>query len=191
MIFILDNYDSFTYNLAQYIEMLGEKVVVKRNDEVTPEEVLNSGLRGLVLSPGPGRPEAAGIMPRLIPLIGDLPTLGVCLGHQAIGYCYGGEIVRAKRLMHGKLSPITHNGLDLFQGIPQQTKVVRYQSLVIKRETLPECLEITAESDDGEIMGIRHKTKPLFGIQYHPESILTTTGKRQLKNFLEITKKEK
>ena len=191
MLFILDNYDSFTYNLAQYFQMLGEEVVVKRNDEVTPEEVLNSGLKGLVLSPGPGRPEAAGIMPMLIPMLGDLPTLGVCLGHQAIGYCYGAEIVRAKRLMHGKLSPITHNGLDIFQGIPQQTKVVRYHSLVIKRETLPDCLEITAESDDGEIMGIRHKTKPIFGIQYHPESILTTTGKRQLKNFLEIINKEK
>ena len=191
MLFILDNYDSFTYNLAQYFQMLGEDVVVKRNDEVTPEEVLNSGLKGLVLSPGPGRPEAAGIMPRLIPMLGGLPTLGVCLGHQAIGYCFGGEIVRAKRLMHGKLSPITHNGLDIFQGIPQQTKVVRYHSLVIKRETLPDCLEITAESDDGEIMGIRHKNKPIFGIQYHPESILTTTGKRQLKNFLEIIHKEK
>ena len=191
MLFILDNYDSFTYNLAQYFQMLGEDVVVKRNDEVTPEEVLNSGLKGLVLSPGPGRPEAAGIMPKLIPMIGDLPTLGVCLGHQAIGYCFGGEIVRAKRLMHGKLSPITHNREDIFKGVPQNTQVVRYHSLVLERESLPACLEITAESDDGEIMGIRHRELPLFGIQYHPESILTQTGKRQLKNFIEITNKEK
>jgi len=191
MIFILDNYDSFTYNLAQYVQMLGEEVLVKRNDEVTPEEVLSSGLKGLILSPGPGRPEAAGIMPRLIPMLNDVPTLGVCLGHQAIGYAFGGKVIRAKRLMHGKLSPITHNGEDIFKGVPQNTQVVRYHSLVLERESLPECLEITAESDDGEIMGIRHRELPLFGIQYHPESILTQTGKRQLKNFIEITNKEK
>ena len=191
MLFILDNYDSFTYNLAQYFQMLGETVVVKRNDEVTPEEVMNSGLSGLVLSPGPGRPEAAGIMPRLIPMLNSVPTLGVCLGHQAIGYAFGGKVIRAKRLMHGKLSPITHNGEDIFKGVPQNTQVVRYHSLVLERESLPACLEITAESDDGEIMGIRHRELPLFGIQYHPESILTQTGKRQLKNFLEIIHKEK
>lgn len=191
MIFILDNYDSFTYNLAQYVQMLGEGVLVKRNDEVTPEEVLSSGLKGLILSPGPGRPEAAGIMPRLIPMLNSVPTLGVCLGHQAIGYAFGGKVIRAKRLMHGKLSPITHNGEDIFKGVPQNTQVVRYHSLVLERESLPACLEITAESDDGEIMGIRHRELPLFGIQYHPESILTQTGKRQLKNFIEITNKEK
>lgn len=191
MIFILDNYDSFTYNLAQYVQMLGEEVLVKRNDEVTPEEVLSSGLKGLILSPGPGRPEAAGIMPRLIPMLNSVPTLGVCLGHQAIGYAFGGKVIRAKRLMHGKLSPITHNGEDIFKGVPQNTQVVRYHSLVLERESLPACLEITAESDDGEIMGIRHRELPLFGIQYHPESILTQTGKRQLKNFIEITNKEK
>ena len=191
MILLIDNYDSFSYNLYQMIGQINPDINVIRNDEMTVDEIKALAPDRIILSPGPGRPEDAGIICDVAANIHDIPILGVCLGHQAIGYCYGGEIVRAKRLMHGKLSPITHNGLDLFQGIPQQTKVVRYHSLVIKRETLPECLEITAESDDGEIMGIRHKTKPLFGIQYHPESILTTTGKRQLKNFLEITKKEK
>ena len=191
MIFILDNYDSFTYNLAQYFQMLGAEVIVARNDKISVEEVLNSGAAGIVLSPGPGRPEKAGIMLDLIKRLKDIPTLGVCLGHQAIGMAFGGKVVRAKKLMHGKISAITHDGKGLFEKIPQGTNVVRYHSLALEEESLPSCFEITARSEDGEIMGIRHKTLPLEGIQYHPESILTQTGKRQLKNFLDITEKFK
>ena len=188
MLYMIDNYDSFTYNLVQYFQMLGAEVVVRRNDETTVEEVLASGADALVLSPGPGRPECAGIMPALLARVaaeGRLPVLGVCLGHQAIGAAFGARIVSAKRLMHGKLSPIAHDGKGLFRGIPQNAKVVRYHSLAIDADSVPDCLEVSARSDDGEIMGVRHRTLPIEGVQYHPESILTQTGKRQLRNFLE------
>lgn len=186
MIFMLDNYDSFTYNLVQYLQMLGTEVVVKRNDEVTVEEVLASGAAGIVLSPGPGRPEHAGVMLELIRRGGDMPMLGVCLGHQAIGAAFGASVVAAKQLMHGKLSTITHDGQGVFKGLPAEFQAVRYHSLALAAETLPECLVPTAWSEDGELMGVRHATRPLEGIQYHPESILSQNGKRQLRNFLNL-----
>ncbi len=186
MLYMIDNYDSFTYNLVQYFQMLGAEVTVRRNDEATVDEVLSSGAEAIVLSPGPGRPETAGIMPALIPRVAEagIPLLGVCLGHQAIGAAFGTRVVRARRLMHGKLSAIDHDGRNLFAGVAQKTQVVRYHSLALEEASLPSCLEVTARSEDGEIMGVRHKTLPIEGIQYHPESILTQSGKRQLRNFL-------
>ncbi len=188
MLYMLDNYDSFTYNLVQYFQMLGAEVDVHRNDEVSVDDVLASGAEAIVLSPGPGRPENAGIMVGLIPRVAEagIPLLGVCLGHQAIGAAFGARVVRARRLMHGKLSALDHDGRGLFAGIAQKTQVVRYHSLALEEASIPACLEITARSEDGEIMGVRHKTLPIEGIQYHPESILTQTGKRQLKNFLAL-----
>lgn len=184
MIYMIDNYDSFTYNLVQYLQMLGAEVVVRRNDEVSVEEVLNSGAAGVVLSPGPGRPDEAGIMLDLIRRGGDMPMLGVCLGHQAIGAAFGTSIIHARRLMHGKLSTITHDGQGVFKGLPETFQAVRYHSLAIDESSLPACLVPTAHSEDGELMGIRHTSRPLEGIQYHPESILSQNGKRQLRNFL-------
>ena len=186
MLYMIDNYDSFTYNLVQYFQMLGAEVTVRRNDEVTVDEVLSSGAEAIVLSPGPGRPETAGIMPALIPRVAEagIPLLGVCLGHQAIGAAFGTRVVRARRLMHGKLSALDHDGRNLFAGVAQKTQVVRYHSLALEEASLPACLEVTARSEDGEIMGVRHKALPIEGIQYHPESILTQSGKRQLRNFL-------
>ena len=184
MIYMIDNYDSFTYNLVQYLQMLGAAVVVRRNDEVSVEEVLNSGAAGVVLSPGPGRPDEAGIMLDLIRRGGDMPMLGVCLGHQAIGAAFGASIIHARRLMHGKLSTITHDGQGVFKGLPETFQAVRYHSLAIDESSLPDCLVPTAHSEDGELMGIRHTSRPLEGIQYHPESILSQNGKRQLRNFL-------
>ena len=183
---MIDNYDSFTYNLVQYFQMLGAEVEVRRNDEVGVDDVLASGAEAIVLSPGPGRPETAGIMPALIPRAAEagIPMLGVCLGHQAIGAAFGARVVRARRLMHGKLSALDHDGRGLFAGIPQKTQVVRYHSLALDEASIPSCLEVTARSEDGEIMGVRHRTLPIEGIQYHPESILTQSGKRQLRNFL-------
>ena len=186
MIYMIDNYDSFTYNLAQYLQMLGAEVVVRRNDEVSVEEVLNSGAAGVVLSPGPGRPDEAGIMLDLIRRGGDMPMLGVCLGHQAIGAAFGASIIHARRLMHGKLSTITHDGQGVFKGLPETFQAVRYHSLAIDESSLPDCLVPTAHSEDGELMGIRHTSRPLEGIQYHPESILSQNGKRQLRNFLTL-----
>ena len=186
MIYMLDNYDSFTYNLVQYLQMLGAEVVVRRNDEVSVEEVLNSGAAGVVLSPGPGRPDEAGIMLDLIRRGGDMPMLGVCLGHQAIGAAFGASIIHARRLMHGKLSTITHDGQGVFKGLPETFQAVRYHSLAIDESSLPDCLVPTAHSEDGELMGIRHTSRPLEGIQYHPESILSQNGKRQLRNFLTL-----
>ena len=186
MIYMIDNYDSFTYNLVQYLQMLGAEVVVRRNDEVSVEEVLNSGAAGVVLSPGPGRPDEAGIMLDLIRRGGDMPMLGVCLGHQAIGAAFGASIIHAKRLMHGKLSTITHDGQGVFKGLPETFQAVRYHSLAIDESSLPDCLVPTAHSEDGELMGIRHTSRPLEGIQYHPESILSQNGKRQLRNFLTL-----
>ena len=186
MIYMIDNYDSFTYNLVQYLQMLGAEDVVRRNDEVSLEEVLNSGAAGVVLSPGPGRPDEAGIMLDLIRRGGDMPMLGVCLGHQAIGAAFGASIIHARRLMHGKLSTITHDGQGVFKGLPETFQAVRYHSLAIDESSLPDCLVPTAHSEDGELMGIRHTSRPLEGIQYHPESILSQNGKRQLRNFLTL-----
>ena len=186
MIYMIDNYDSFTYNLVQYLQMLGAEVVVRRNDEGSVEEVLNPGAAGVVLSPGPGRPDEAGIMLDLIRRGGDMPMLGVCLGHQAIGAAFGASIIHARRLMHGKLSTITHDGQGVFKGLPETFQAVRYHSLAIDESSLPACLVPTAHSEDGELMGIRHTSRPLEGIQYHPESILSQNGKRQLRNFLTL-----
>ena len=161
MIYMIDNYDSFTYNLVQYLQMLGAEVVVRRNDEVSVEEVLNSGAAGVVLSPGPGRPDEAGIMLDLIRRGGDMPMLGVCLGHQAIGAAFGASIIHARRLMHGKLSTITHDGQGVFKGLPETFQAVRYHSLAIDESSLPACLVPTAHSVDGELMGIRHTSRPL------------------------------
>ena len=188
MIFVLDNFDSFTYNLVQYFQQLGAEVEVRRNNALTPAEALAMRPEAIILSPGPGRPEAAGIMPELIPqaVEAGIPLLGVCLGHQAIGEAFGMKLGNAKSIMHGKISEITHDGKGLFKNLPAVVKVVRYHSLALDADTLPPELEITARSEDGEVMGIRHRTLPVEGIQYHPESILTTTGKRQLANFLEL-----
>ena len=188
MIQMIDNFDSFTYNLVQYFQQLGAEVEVRRNNALTPAEALAMRPEAIVLSPGPGRPEAAGIMPELIPqaVEAGIPLLGVCLGHQAIGEAFGMKLGNAKSIMHGKISEITHDGKGLFKNLPAVVKVVRYHSLALDADTLPPELEITARSEDGEVMGIRHRTLPVEGIQYHPESILTTTGKRQLANFLEL-----
>ncbi|WP_294478829.1 aminodeoxychorismate/anthranilate synthase component II [uncultured Victivallis sp.] len=188
MILMIDNFDSFTYNLVQYFQQLGAEVEVRRNNALTPAEALAMRPEAIVLSPGPGRPEAAGIMPELIPqaVEAGIPLLGVCLGHQAIGEAFGMKLGNAKSIMHGKISEITHDGKGLFKNLPAVVKVVRYHSLALDADTLPPELEITARSEDGEVMGIRHRTLPVEGIQYHPESILTTTGKRQLANFLEL-----
>ncbi|SHE41605.1 anthranilate synthase, component II [Caldanaerobius fijiensis DSM 17918] len=185
MILLIDNYDSFTYNLYQYIGEFYPRIEVVRNDEITVEEAINSGAERIILSPGPGRPEEAGICVNLIrELKGRIPLLGICLGHQAIGYAYGGRIVRADKILHGKTSMVIHNGHGVFYGIKNPICATRYHSLVIDKESLPQELEITAYTSDGTIMGIRHKSLPVYGLQFHPESILTENGKQILKNFL-------
>ncbi len=187
MLFMLDNYDSFTYNLVQYLGKLGEEIEVRRNDQTTVEEVEALKPDRIVISPGPCTPKEAGISNDLIRhFAGKVPILGVCLGHQCIGHVFGGEIVRAPRLMHGKTSMIKHDGKTIFQGLPNPFEATRYHSLIIKRETLPDCLEITAETDQGEIMGVRHKEYVVEGVQFHPESILTECGKDLLRNFLAL-----
>jgi anthranilate synthase component II len=187
MIVIIDNYDSFTYNLAQYFGELGQDVEVIRNDAIDVAGVTEKKPDRIVVSPGPCTPNEAGIsVPLIKALAGKVPLLGVCLGHQSIGAAFGGNIVRAKRVMHGKTSVITHNRQDCFSNIPTSYTVVRYHSLVIDRATLPKALSITAESDDGEIMGVRHKTLPVWGVQFHPESIITEYGHDLLKNFLSL-----
>lgn len=187
MIFVLDNFDSFTYNLVQYFQQLNRTVKVVRNNAATVEEVLGLRPEAIVLSPGPGRPENAGIMPALIrAAAGKVPMFGVCLGHQAIGQAFGMQVIHAKRIMHGKVSTVDHDGRGLFTGLSSPFKAVRYHSLALDETTLPPELEVTARSEDGEVMGIRHKEALIEGIQYHPESILTSTGKRQLANFLEL-----
>lgn len=188
MILMLDNFDSFTYNLVQYFQQLGADVEVRRNNALTSAEAVAMRPEAIVLSPGPGRPATAGIMPELIfkAIEAGIPLLGVCLGHQAIGEAFGMKLGNAQRIMHGKISEITHDGKGLFKGLPPVVKVVRYHSLALAADTLPPELEITARSEDGEVMGIRHRSLPVEGIQYHPESILTTTGKRQLANFLQL-----
>jgi len=187
MILVIDNYDSFTYNLVQYFGELGVDPLVKRNDQITLSEIEVMAPERICISPGPCTPKEAGISSDVIRhFAGKVPILGVCLGHQCMGDVYGGEVVRAGRLMHGKTSPILHNSEDLFEGLPNPFEATRYHSLLVRRESLPDCLEITAETAEGEIMGIRHRTLPLWGVQFHPESILTTHGKELLANFLKL-----
>ena len=188
MVLVIDNYDSFTYNLVQYLGELGADPQVYRNDEITIDQISKMNPSHILISPGPGRPESAGISIDVIKeFSGKIPILGVCLGHQAIGYAFGGKIIRAKELMHGKTSMIEHDNREIFRNIENPFEATRYHSLVIERTTIPECLEVTAETKDHEIMGVRHKEFPLWGVQFHPESILTTSGKSILKNFLDIT----
>jgi anthranilate synthase/aminodeoxychorismate synthase-like glutamine amidotransferase len=188
MLLMIDNYDSFTYNLVQYFGELGEDVRVFRNDKITIEEIEKSNPKRIVISPGPCTPKEAGISVDVIKHFkGRVPILGVCLGHQAIGAAFGGEIIRAPRLMHGKTSMIYHDGKTIYKNLPNPFEATRYHSLVIKKESLPECLEITAWTDTGEIMGVRHKEYFIEGVQFHPESILTRVGKDLLRNFLIIT----
>jgi anthranilate synthase/aminodeoxychorismate synthase-like glutamine amidotransferase len=187
MILMIDNYDSFTYNLVQYLGGLGEAVKVFRNDKITLEKIRHLKPERIVISPGPGRPEDAGISCSLIKnLCAKTPILGVCLGHQCIGQVFGGKIVGARKLMHGKTSMIYHNRKEIFRGIPNPFEATRYHSLIVQRSTLPECLEITAWTKEKEIMGLKHKKYPVWGVQFHPESILTKSGKDILANFLKI-----
>jgi anthranilate synthase component 2 len=187
MLLMIDNYDSFTYNLVQYFGELGAEVKVARNDEITLDEIAALKPDHIVISPGPGTPDDAGVC---VPLIGrfagQTPILGVCLGHQSIGQAFGGRIVHAETLMHGKTSQVTHVGTGVFASLPSPYRATRYHSLVIQRETLPQCLEITAWTDDGEIMGVRHKVMAVEGVQFHPESIETEHGHKLLRNFLEM-----
>jgi anthranilate synthase component II len=189
MLLMIDNYDSFTYNLVQYFAELGCDVVVKRNDEITVEAIAQMNPQHLVISPGPCTPNEAGISVAAIKhFAGKIPLLGVCLGHQSIGAAFGGRIIHAKSVMHGKTSQIHHHGNSVFTGLPNPFTATRYHSLVIERETLPDCLEITAWTDDNEIMGVRHKTLAVHGVQFHPESILTEHGHDMLANFLKGAK---
>jgi anthranilate synthase component 2 len=186
MLLMIDNYDSFTYNLVQYFGELEQDVTVYRNDEITLEQIATLKPQHIVISPGPCTPNEAGIsVPLIKQFAGKVPILGVCLGHQAIGQAFGGTIVHAKQVMHGKTSAITHNAAGVFRALPNPFKATRYHSLVIERATLPDCLVITAWTDDGEIMGVHHKTLPVEGVQFHPESILTERGHALLANFLQ------
>jgi para-aminobenzoate synthetase component II len=187
VILLLDNYDSFTYNLAQYLGELGCEVEVHRNDKISVEEIARRKPERIVISPGPCTPAEAGISVDLIQrLAGKFPILGVCLGHQAMGAAYGGKIVRAPKLFHGKTSPIEHDGKGVFRGLPQKFTATRYHSLIVDRKSLPKELAVTAETADGTIMGMRHKKYKMEGVQFHPESVLTESGKRLLANFLEL-----
>ncbi len=186
MLLMIDNYDSFTYNLVQYFGELGEEVAVHRNDEITLDDIARLKPARIVVSPGPCTPNEAGVsVPLIREFSGKIPILGVCLGHQSIGQAFGGKIVHARQLMHGKTSLIRHEGQGVFRGLPQPFSATRYHSLVIERASLPDCLAVTAWTDDGEIMGVRHKTLAVEGVQFHPESILTEHGHQLLKNFLE------
>jgi anthranilate synthase/aminodeoxychorismate synthase-like glutamine amidotransferase len=187
MILVIDNYDSFTYNLVQYLGELGEEVVVRRNDETTLDDIETKLPSRILISPGPGRPDDAGISLALIERFGGrIPVLGVCLGHQAIGQAFGGRVVRAGLVMHGKASEVVHDGKSIFHNLDPIFKAGRYHSLIVERETLPACLEISAETRDGVIMGLRHREKRIEGVQFHPESVLTPAGKTLLANFLKI-----
>ncbi|MBI5094199.1 MAG: aminodeoxychorismate/anthranilate synthase component II [Candidatus Hydrogenedentes bacterium] len=187
MIVLIDNYDSFTYNLVQYFGELESNIRVFRNDTITPDAIRALKPDRIVVSPGPCTPNEAGISKEVIRVLGpDFPILGVCLGHQCIGEVFGGDVVRAERIMHGKVSPIHHHGAKLFEGIPSPFTATRYHSLIIKRDTFPASLEITAETAEGEIMGVRHRSYPIWGVQFHPESILTESGKRIIKNFMSL-----
>lgn len=187
MLLMIDNYDSFVYNLVQYLGELGEDPRVYRNDRITVDEAKELNPDRIVISPGPCTPREAGVSREIIAAFaGKVPILGVCLGHQCVGEVFGGEVVRAERLMHGKTSMIRHDGKGVFAGLPNPFEATRYHSLIVKRDTLPACLEITAETAEGEIMGLRHRTHPVFGVQFHPESILTREGMHLLENFLRL-----
>lgn len=187
MLLVIDNYDSFTYNLVQYFGELGADPVVRRNDEITVDDVATMKPDRICISPGPCTPREAGISCDVIrTYAGQMPILGVCLGHQCMGDVYGGDVVRADRLMHGKTSPILHHGENVFAGLPSPFEATRYHSLLVKRDTFPDCLKITAETAEGEIMGLAHRELPVYGVQFHPESILTSEGKRLLGNFLKL-----
>lgn len=187
MILVIDNYDSFTYNLVQYLGELGEEIVVKRNDEISLDGIAALAPDHILISPGPCSPNEAGISLALIERFkGVIPIFGVCLGHQAIGQAFGGDVVRAEKLMHGKTSQILHDGRTIFEGIPSPYTATRYHSLIVKKETLPDCLEISAETEEGEIMGLRHKEYMIEGVQFHPESIITENGHKLLRNFLNM-----
>ena len=185
MLLLLDNYDSFTYNIYQLFSDIGAQVEVIRSDKISIDEIRTKDYRGVIISPGPGIPQDAGISEEVIrQLGGEIPILGICLGHQAIGEVFGGRIVRAGEIVHGKASPICHCGTGLYQGIPEHTQVARYHSLIIECESLPDVLEVTSQLDNGTIMGVRHKTFPIEGIQFHPESILTPDGRAMMRNYL-------
>jgi anthranilate synthase/aminodeoxychorismate synthase-like glutamine amidotransferase len=187
MLLVIDNYDSFTYNLVQYLGEMKVALEVYRNDQITLERIQELAPERILISPGPCSPREAGLSNEIIRAFGPaIPLFGVCLGHQCIGHTFGAEVVVNYRMMHGKTSPIRHHGKDLFAGMPNPFTATRYHSLVIKRETLPDCLEITAETEEGEIMGVRHKTHPIWGVQFHPESILTEDGRRLVENFLKL-----
>ncbi|MEJ0010677.1 MAG: aminodeoxychorismate/anthranilate synthase component II [Alphaproteobacteria bacterium] len=186
-ILLIDNYDSFTYNLVHYFNELGAQVEVVRNDALRVDDVLGKKPSGIVLSPGPCTPDDAGIcLPLIAALKGSIPLLGVCLGHQAIGQAYGGKVVRAAAVMHGKTSAITHSGEGIFKGLPNPFRATRYHSLIVERATLPKTLKVTAETDDGIVMGLQHVSEPVFGVQFHPESIASEQGHALLKNFLDL-----
>lgn len=185
MILVIDNYDSFTYNLVQYLGELGEEVIVRRNDEIDIDGIRELAPDRLLLSPGPCTPNEAGITLEVIDVFkGEIPILGVCLGHQAIGQAFGGKVIRADRLMHGKTSPVLHDGTSVFEELPSPLNAARYHSLIVERASLPDCLEITAWTAEGEIMGLRHREYPVEGVQFHPESIVTEHGHRMLARFL-------
>jgi para-aminobenzoate synthetase component II len=187
MVLVIDNYDSFTYNLVQYLGEMQVPLQVHRNDQITLDQISELKPERILISPGPCSPRESGLSNHIIRTFGPrIPLFGVCLGHQCIGHTFGGEVVVNYRMMHGKTSPIKHDGKDLFSGMPNPFNATRYHSLVIKRDTLPDCLEITAETDEGEIMGVRHKQHPIWGVQFHPESILTENGRTILRNFLKL-----
>jgi anthranilate synthase component II len=189
MLLMIDNYDSFTYNLVQYFGQLGEEVAVHRNDRITLDEIEALAPERIVVSPGPCSPNEAGIsVPAICRFAGRIPLLGVCLGHQAIGAAFGGNVIRSCSLMHGKTSPIHHDGKGLFKGLPNPFEATRYHSLIVERSTLPDCLEVTAWVENGEIMGLVHRELPIWGVQFHPESILTVGGMDLLRNFLEMSR---
>ena len=191
MLMLIDNYDSFTYNLMHFLGELGTEVEVKRNDAITVDQVLAAAPEAVVMSPGPCDPDRAGICLEMVERgAGKLPLLGVCLGHQAVGQAFGGRIAHAPTLMHGKMSDIRHNGEGVFAGLPNPFEATRYHSLVVERESLPDCLEVTAETDDGVVMGIAHRELPIHGVQFHPESIASEHGHALLRNFLDIAKAE-
>jgi anthranilate synthase/aminodeoxychorismate synthase-like glutamine amidotransferase len=187
MVLVIDNYDSFTYNLVQYLGELGSTVEVYRNDEITVERALSLKPERIVISPGPGTPDSAGVtLDLLTKLAGECPILGVCLGHQAIGQAFGGHVIRAPYLMHGKTSEICHDSRTIFRGLPYRFPATRYHSLIVEKGTLPACLEISATSPDGLVMGLRHREHKIEGVQFHPESVMTEPGKRILENFLKL-----
>ncbi len=189
MLLMIDNYDSFTYNLVQYFGQLGQEVVVHRNDRITIDEIERLSPDRIVISPGPCTPAEAGIsVPAILHFAGKVPLLGVCLGHQAIGAAFGGRVIRSEYLMHGKTSPIYHDGKGLFHGLPNPFEATRYHSLIVERATFPDCLEVTAWIESGEVMGLAHRELPIWGVQFHPESILTERGMDILRNFLEMSR---